>query len=586
MPSPLRRRNGRKAACESCRRRKLACHHSHPICQRCQKYSFECVYREESTRTRQGNSDAAEQSPGRRSPVHPASAPSPSSYQAVERTPPMIDSPLEYLGPTSFTSVFIPDEQDCAGLFSKHVNPNDGWIRLAGSHASKRMWSAFRPNLLRRSKSDLIENSKTSLRTEQNPNAWLASFTYCRTHPSVTGVRALMAHLKHYVSLCIDICRRLGSVNVHFVYLLYKHNILEGILNGDKSFSCWTQHGELVAVTTSLGLHRELSADAEALTLQHELKRRVYSAVFNIDKVISTFTGRPPLLNQAYSSTRVPLDLSDDALLPDNFQSAAVELDAQVWSKNGQIYSTTILRSRTMFAHIRHKILELLGAMTDSLPEQSVNRVIKLKQETHETYMQLPSSIRFSKASVDRAEIPGHDLYAQILTRLEFLLNLFLLERLLTRHRIVTEQNLISVSQEMLDLSLIFWKKEDRFIGLYNDFDWLAMSYAVPSSGILCLELLRQAAHPQQYDLRLPRSVIIQDLSLLVAYLEWIQYTTSCGNVVASIRRILSRCLDQILDTPSGLNPPSQSVSLSLPDERALSEFSNLELLNTFDWMD
>ncbi|OOF90412.1 hypothetical protein ASPCADRAFT_135193 [Aspergillus carbonarius ITEM 5010] len=62
---------------------------------------------------------------------------------------------------------------------------------------------------------------------------------------------------------------------------------------------------------------------------------------------------------------------------------------------------------------------------------------------------------------------------AAILTRLEFLLNLFLLERLLTRYHIATEQDLIDVSQEMLDLSLIFWRKKNRFIGLYSDFEWL-----------------------------------------------------------------------------------------------------------------
>jgi hypothetical protein len=168
----------------------------------------------------------------------------------------------------------IPGEWDCSTLFSKHVNPNDGWIRLAAHHSSERMWNAFRPALTRRSTDDLLTlaahilaNSKATLRGEQDPQAWLASFTgrqtrwetlgilytywalgaissspeseavsrYCQEHPPVMGPKQLMAHLKHYASLCIDLCRQLGSVNVLFVYLLYKHNILEGILNGDKS---------------------------------------------------------------------------------------------------------------------------------------------------------------------------------------------------------------------------------------------------------------------------------------------------------------------------------------------------------------
>jgi hypothetical protein len=309
----------------------------------------------------------------------------------------------------------IPGERDCSTLFSKHVNPNDGWIRLAAHNSSERMWNAFRPALTRRSTEDLLTlaahisaNSKATLRGEQDPQAWLASFTgrqmrwetlgilytywtfgaissspeseavsrYCQEHPSVMGPKQLMAHLKHYASLCIDLCRQLGSVNVLFVYLLYKHNILEGILNGDKSLSCWMQHGELVAVTTSIGLHRELTAASKQPTLQHEMKRRVFAAVFNIDKVISTFTGRPPMLSQACSSTSLPLDLSDEALLSGDLLAAAAELDSHGWNKYGRIYSTTILRSRTMFARIRHEILELVQASLDAPSEQLVERAM------------------------------------------------------------------------------------------------------------------------------------------------------------------------------------------------------------------
>ena len=87
--------------------------------------------------------------------------------------------------------------------------------------------------------------------------------------------------------------------------------------------------------------------------------------------------------------------------------------------------------------------------------------------------MQLPSVIQFLKSELDNTNVPGYVLYAQILTRLEFLLNLFLLERLLKRHNIVTGQDLVEVSHEMLDLTLLFWRKKERFVGLYADFEWL-----------------------------------------------------------------------------------------------------------------
>ncbi|GLB09920.1 hypothetical protein AtubIFM57258_005852 [Aspergillus tubingensis] len=665
MPS-LRRRNGRRAACEACRRRKLACDHNQPTCQRCQKHSIECIYLSQSTSTRSTTSGETPQllvGSGVSYPeVHATSA---ENHGVENRSTPHIESSNEFLGPTSFTSVFvehgdcfeledanktsgirrdlapdpqvdtplvqlgarilshIPEERNCSVLFSSHINPNDGWVRLAGHHSSDRMWDAFRPALRRRSEVDMLEtaailtrNSKTPLQKKQDPHAWLASFTgtqmrwetlgilytywacgaissssesqavaeYCQAHSSVTNAKQLMAHFKRCASLCIDLCKQLSSVNLLFVYLLYKHNILEGILSGDESLSHWIQHGELVAVTTSLGLHRELATEAETVSLPYELKRRLYAAVFNIDKVISTFTGRPPLLSQAYSSTRLPLDLSDDALLYSDLPSAAAQLDCRGWNKDNQIHSTTILRSRTSFARIRHEVLEVLESSMDNLAEGAVDRAMNLKQRSHETYMQLPSVIQFLKSELDNTNVPGYVLYAQILTRLEFLLNLFLLERLLKRHNIVTGQDLVEVSHEMLDLTLLFWRKKDQFVGLYADFEWLTMSYAIPASGILCLELLRQATHPQGYQMHLPRSPIIQNLSLLVVCLDWIETEASCKSMVCSIRRILSRSLDRILDPDPPGAEQLQSVAPFLHDE--LPQYPHLELLNTFDWVD
>ncbi|KAL2829275.1 hypothetical protein BDW59DRAFT_38604 [Aspergillus cavernicola] len=139
--------------------------------------------------------------------------------------PSIISHPTEYLGPSEFTSVFlehgdrfelatcatgpvehgehavsfdlssitqrnseagaqilqvgaqvrcnIPDEQDCQKLFSKHINPNDGWIRLAGCYSSDRIRASFLLALTWRSSDDLrglaailSENSRTPLKNE------------------------------------------------------------------------------------------------------------------------------------------------------------------------------------------------------------------------------------------------------------------------------------------------------------------------------------------------------------------------------------------------------------------------------------
>jgi hypothetical protein len=110
------------------------------------------------------------------------------------------------------------------------------------------------------------------------------------------------------------------------------------------------------------------------------------------------------------------------------------------------------------------------------------------------------------------------------------------------------------------------------------------MSYAVPPSGILCLELLRP-----EYIVHIPRSDIIQNLSLLVACLDWIRPSAS-GDTVFYIRKILGRCLDRILNVPSILasHQPSPDALFNRPflDESAVTDFAHLELLNTLDWID
>ncbi|KAF7594029.1 hypothetical protein BBP40_010307 [Aspergillus hancockii] len=471
-----------------------------------------------------------------------------------------INPPLLQIGTQVLCS--IPDEQSCKILFSKHINPNDGWIRLAGRTLFEKMWNSFRTTLNGRRKEHLndlarltFKNSMSPLVAKEDPRQWLESFAWkhLRWEALVILFTYFDALLQGLRFLCIELCRYSSSINTLTAYLLYKHNILESIVSGDKSFICWRQHGDLIAVATFLGLHRESVSDSEKVTLQHEMKRRVYAAVFNIDKVLSTFTGRPPLLNRLHSSTKLPLDLSDDDLLSDHLQESVAKLDTNRWNQDGRIYSTTILRARTMFSKIRDEILEIT-----------------------------------SNSAAEYSLIVPYALYAQILTRLELLLNRFLLERLLVGQN-HAQQDLVDVSQEMLKLTLIFWKNQDHSTGLHSDFEWLAMSYAVPSSGILCLELLRQASHPQTYSIRFPRSVVIQNLSLLAGFLDCVRPTASSRDLNLFIIQILRRVLDRILDMRpmlsdpvagphSFLDPYLQNGSYEGPD-------NHNELLNTFDWL-
>jgi hypothetical protein len=97
-----------------------------------------------------------------------------------------------------------------------------------------------------------------------------------------------------------------------------------------------------------------------------------------------------------------------------------------------------------------------------------------LKQRSKSTYAQLPSAIICHPIDISDLDISSRTLYSRLLTRLEYLQNLFLLERLLIKHGHANAQELIDISGEMLRLTLSIWKERDRLLGLHGDFEWLA----------------------------------------------------------------------------------------------------------------
>lgn len=92
------------------------------------------------------------------------------------------------------------------------------------------------------------------------------------------------------------------------------------------------------------------------------MRRRLFAAIFVHDKVTATFTGRPPFLSRRFSSTPLPLDISDEMLLtssdmPGGFDS--LHVDEHGWNTDRKIYSTTSLRARALMAFVRDEILEI-----------------------------------------------------------------------------------------------------------------------------------------------------------------------------------------------------------------------------------
>lgn len=116
-----------------------------------------------------------------------------------------------------------------------------------------------------------------------------------------------------------------------------------------------------MAYLTFLGLHAETNPPNYEPTLASEFRRSLNAWVYGLDMSLVSFTGRPPLLSSAYSSTPPPLDLSTEELLSgtESVAEAVRGLDGDGWGTKGAINPPTARRARQRVAMIREKILRV-----------------------------------------------------------------------------------------------------------------------------------------------------------------------------------------------------------------------------------
>jgi hypothetical protein len=105
------------------------------------------------------------------------------------------------------------------------------------------------------------------------------------------------------------------------------------------------------------------------------------------------------------------------------------------------------------------------------------------------------------------------------------------------------------------------------------------MSFGVPPGGILCQELLKPTMHG---DPRITRSSLIQKLSLLVGFLDWIKPTAANGDLCDKCKTIIKHVLDQALNTPA---PGYESAPGAAFDWDFTTQVDfDFDLLDTFGW--
>ena len=333
-----------------------------------------------------------------------------------------------------------------------------------------------------------------------------------------------------------------------------------------------------------MGYHALTNEEDYVPTFCSEMKRRLYSGIIHVDKTLVLFTGRPPFLSHRYCSTPLPLDVTDEAIFTGGeiLANAVRSLDENGWGREDKLSYATIQRARTMIGMIRDELIEFaLGTAYRS----SVEALLDLKQRQQQVWASFPSVLYHKTEHLSDNRYDTRQIFARIIVQLDHLQNVFLIERLLVRrhgHAFSDDGSLLVTSYQLVCLTLTFWLRMDRFAKFRKDFQWLVMAFGAPGGGILCMELLKPSFsgnHPK--DPTLTRSNIVQQLSLLVGFLNWVGPTAPNADICAACKAVIQHVLDHTLNgTGGGTSWPPQTLDASLPD----LDF-NFEMMDTFGWV-
>lgn len=96
-----------------------------------------------------------------------------------------------------------------------------------------------------------------------------------------------------------------------------------------------------------------------------------------------------------------------------------------------------------------------------------------VKERQIEAVKEFPSALDYDPSDLANPDTNITVLFARILTQLEALQNIFLIERLLLKHGEMNKSSLLPISYRLVELTLLFWTHKDRFASFRNDFEWL-----------------------------------------------------------------------------------------------------------------
>ncbi|KAK9423703.1 putative Zn(2)-C6 fungal-type domain-containing protein [Seiridium unicorne] len=461
----------------------------------------------------------------------------------------------------------VPVPADGFKSFRTSVSPREVWQNRAAAFFLRGLYTTW-GNYLTADRSDaslekmaqvLCSNTHQQVSDDiVEPDRWLEQFTGPHLRWETLGLlfyfwRAsndFTPQAREPMGLCIRICREFTVYPTIWLQYLYdRRSALDSKYSGDASLSVWGYHFETMAMLTFQGLHADGSDVDYEPTLSSELRRRIFWTLFSTDKMLVSFTGRPPLLTRHHVSTPIPLDLPEDCLFADKDtlrHAVATSLDSEGWNTTGGLYCSTIIRARAMLSMIKDEILEI--ALGPGASKTAPEYVVNLRTRTTAIYNTFPQSISLPMSELKLSTVDPKVSFSRLLVRLEYSQNLFFIDRMLIKLG-CSHGDLVGVSLEMVMLTVRLWTQSDHYSEARKGFEWIAMGYGAAAGGVLCMELLSptiQEIHPPPS--QPTRSSIIQNLSLLIGFLDWIKPSAPNGHLCHKAKTTIQQVLDYVLN--------------------------------------
>ncbi|KAM3544110.1 hypothetical protein ARSEF1564_002977 [Beauveria bassiana] len=507
----------------------------------------------------------------------------------------------------------LPNQRDAQMVYLEGEFQAKGWLHLA-AHRIVRWLQTVLAESPSRSEQETVERvaeiiSSNTSRSMRGPFAdwesWLNSFVGPNTRWESIGL--LWTHMERisdildaliprklvrsetntssqtaafHVDSCIRLARHFIDESDLLAELYRRRSVLVSFAEGELGLKMWEAHGANVNYMIFLGLHAPDTSAPYIPSAWSENNRRLAAATFVFDKIEVMLTGRPPLISHRFYTAPLPLDLRDEDLIAGSttLNNAIASLDERGWNTDGGLYPSTVARARCMMALIRDEVIEV--TMSNGRNPSLEYLIRDLKDREYTVVAEFPSSLRYDPRDLEITHTEIHPLYMKILTHLEHLQNLFFIDRLLIRCGYAIRDNLLENSLALAGLALHLWIHKDQFADavVQRSFDWIMLSYGAPAAGILCQEALGTGEHSKEPNIS--RATIIQQLSLLVGFFDWVRPSAPNAKFCGNCKAIIQQVLDQCLNTSAETSVPTFPV-WDLGDQ---PDF-NFELMDTFDWL-